>query len=40
METSLEVKTTDEQIASEIIDSLENDTIAPMVEPKDSISKN
>ncbi|WP_309607497.1 hypothetical protein [Flavobacterium sp.] len=39
VETSSDIDTTEEQMAQKDLDSLENDTIAPMVQPKDSISK-
>lgn len=38
IETPAEEITT-EEIIPEVIDSIENDTVAPMVEPKDSVSK-
>jgi hypothetical protein len=39
VETSNDEQMTTEQIASEVVDSIETDTVAPVVEPKDSISK-
>lgn len=38
-ETSSDIHMTEEQMTQKTSDSLENDTIAPMVQPKDSISK-
>lgn len=38
VETSTEEEITNEQVAPEILDSTETDTVAPMVEAKDSIS--
>ena len=39
VETSSDIDMTEEQMTQKKFDSLENDTIAPMVQPKDSISK-
>ena len=38
-ETSNDEQVATEQIAPEVVDSMKTDTVAPMVEPKDSISK-
>ncbi|WP_394758751.1 hypothetical protein [Flavobacterium sp.] len=40
VDASTEVQMADEeQIAPKVVDSIETDTVAPMAEPKDSISK-
>jgi hypothetical protein len=39
VETTSDQKMTNEQIAQKIVDSIKTDTVAPMVEQKDSISK-
>ena len=39
METPSDIDKTNEQMTQKNTDSLENDTVAPMVQPKDSISK-
>ncbi|MGH2664313.1 hypothetical protein [Flavobacterium sp.] len=39
VETSNDEPVATEQIAPEVVDSVKTDTVAPMVEPKDSISK-
>ncbi len=39
VETSTENKMPNEEMIQEVVDSIETDTVAPMVEPKDSISK-
>lgn len=38
VETTTPEEVTNEQIAQEVVDSMKTDTVAPMVEPKDSIS--
>ena len=39
VETSTDEQIATEQMAPQVVDSIETDTVAPMVEPKDSISK-
>lgn len=39
VETSNDEQVATEQMAPEVVDSMKTDTVAPMVEPKDSISK-
>ena len=39
LETSSDIYISEEQMTQKTADSLEKDTIAPMVQPKDSISK-
>ena len=39
VETSNDEQIATEQMAPEVVDSVKTDTVAPMVEPKDSISK-
>lgn len=39
VETSSDIDLTKEQMTQKNLDSLENDTLAPMVQPEDSISK-
>jgi hypothetical protein len=38
VETTVDEKMTNEQIAEKVVDSIKTDTVAPMVEPKDSVS--
>ena len=39
VETSTENQMPNEEMIQEVVDSIKTDTVAPMVEPKDSISK-
>lgn len=39
VETPTDEQIATEQIAPEVVDTIETDTVTPMVEPKDSISK-
>jgi hypothetical protein len=39
VETSNDEPVATEQMAPQVVDSMKTDTVAPMVEPKDSISK-
>ena len=39
VETPVDEQMTTEEIAPEVVDSIKTDTVAPVVEPKDTISK-